>query len=95
MSIGADSLMATVDMFKLLDKKTLEKGRVVVGMKPHNLQIGEVIDAIAQTEPELFGRGTATLMSVKHSGRLDIPICDAHINNLTPYDEDERSKNGR
>ena len=95
MTVGADSLMATVDMFKLLDKKTLEKGRVVVGTKPHNLQIGEVIDAIAQTEPELFGRGTATLMSVKYGGRLDIPICDAHINNLTPYDEDERSKNGR
>lgn len=95
MSVGVDSLMGHLDMSKLLDKETLEKGRVVVEVKPHNLRIGEVIDAMAQTEPELFGRGTATLVSVKHSDRLDIPICDAHINNLTPYDEDKRNKNGR
>lgn len=86
MSVGADSLMGHLDMSKLLDKETLERGRAVVTMESRNLQIGEVIDAIAQTEPELFGKGTATLMPVKHSGKLDIPICDAHINNLTPYD---------
>lgn len=38
----------------------------------HNLQIVEIIDAIAQTEPELFGVGTATLMPVKHSARLTL-----------------------
>ena len=86
MSVGIDSLMGHLDMSKLLDKETLERGRAVATMESRNLQIGEVIDAIAQTEPELFGRGTATLMYVKHSCRLDIPICDAHINNLTPYD---------
>ncbi len=95
MSIGADSLMATVDMSKLLNKETLERGRVDRKQESHNLQIGEIIDAIAQTEPELFGQGKTILMPVKHSGKLDIPICDAHINNLTPYDEDERNKNGR
>ena len=95
MSVGIDSLMGHLDMSKLLDKETLERGRAVVTMESRNLQISEVIDAIAQTEPELFGKSAATLMSVKHSGRLDIPICDAHINNLTPYDEDERNKNGK
>jgi hypothetical protein len=88
MSVGADSLMSHLDMNKLLDKETLERGRVVVTMESRNLQIGEVIDAIAQTEPELFGKGTATLMPVKHSDKLDIPICDSHLNNLTPYDHD-------
>ena len=67
MSVGVDSLMGHLDMSKLLDKETLERGRAVPTMEPHNLQIGEVIDAIAQTEPELFGKGTATLMPVKYS----------------------------
>jgi hypothetical protein len=95
MSVGADSLMATVDMSKLLDKETLERGRVTREQKSRNLQIGEVIDAITQTEPELFGQGTAILMPVNQSSSLDIPICDAHLNNLTPYDDDERNKDGR
>ena len=67
MSVGADSLMGHLDMSKLLNKETFERGRAVVTTESHNLQIGEVIDAIAQTEPELFGKGTATLMSVKYS----------------------------
>lgn len=29
MSVGADSLMGSVDMFKLLNKETLEQGRVI------------------------------------------------------------------
>ena len=37
-----------------------------------NLQIGIVIDAIAQTEPELFGEGNAVLMPVTHSTRLTL-----------------------
>ncbi len=88
MSVGADSLMGHLDMSKLLDKETLERGRVVVTMESRNLQIGEVIDAIAQTEPELFGKGTATLMLVNHVDKLDIPICDSHLNNLTTHDHD-------
>lgn len=47
MSVGVDSLMGHLDMSKLLDKETLERGRVVVTTESHNLQIGEVIDAIA------------------------------------------------
>ena len=81
MSVGADSLMATVDMSKLLDKETLEKGRVI---RNHNLQISTVVDAIAQTEPELFGKSGAELMPVKYLGKLDIPICDSHLNDLVP-----------
>ena len=67
MTVGADSLMGHLDMSKLLNKETLERGRAVVTMESRNLQISEVIDAIAQTEPELFGKGTATLMPVKYS----------------------------
>ena len=88
MSVGADSLMGHLDMSKLLNKETLERGRAVATMESRNLQISEVIDAIAQTEPELFGKGTATLMPVNHVDKLDIPICDSHLNNLTPYDHD-------
>lgn len=41
-------------------------------MKPsRNLQIGEVIDAIAQSEPELFGQGSAKLMPVKNSDETE------------------------
>ena len=76
MSVGVDSLMGHLDMSKLLDKETLERGRAVPTMESRNLQIGEVIDAIAQTEPELFGKGTATLMPVNQSSGLDIPIFD-------------------
>jgi hypothetical protein len=82
MSVGADSLMGHLDVFKLLNKETLEKGRVIKKAKSHNLQIGEVIDAISQTEPELFGKSTAMLMPVNHVDRLDIPICDSRLNNL-------------
>ena len=83
MSVGIDSLMGHLDMSKLLDKETLERGRAVVTMESRNLQIGEVIDAIAQTEPELFGKGAATLMPVNHVDKLDIPICDSHLNTLS------------
>ena len=54
--------------------------------KSHNLQISEVIDSIAQADPDLFGEGTATLMPVECRDKLDIAICDKHLNNLTPYD---------
>ena len=83
MSVGVDSLMGHLDMSKLLDKETLERGRAVVTMESRNLQIGEVIDAIAQTEPELFGKGAATLMPVNHVDKLNTPICDSHLNTLT------------
>ena len=88
MSVGIDSLMGHLDMSKLLNKETLERGRAVITMESRNLQISEVIDAIAQTEPELFGKGAATLMPVNHVDKLNIPICDSHLNNLTPHDHD-------
>jgi hypothetical protein len=37
-----------------------------------NLQIGEVIDALGQADPELFGEGNAVLMPVTHSTRLTL-----------------------
>ena len=45
----------------------------------HNLQIAEVIDAIAQTEPDLFGQGNAILMPVQYSDRLALVICDRSL----------------
>ena len=38
----------------------------------HNLQIPEIIDAIAQTEPDLFGEGNAVLMPVTYSSCLTL-----------------------
>ena len=46
-----------------------------------NLQISNVIDALAQTEPELFGEGNAVLMPVTHSARLML------ADDLHPYYE--------
>ena len=46
-----------------------------------NLQISEVIDALAQTDPELFGEGNAVLMPVTHSTRLTL------ADDLHPYYE--------
>jgi hypothetical protein len=43
MSIGADSLMATVDMNKLLNKETLEKGRVISNKDKVELQDKESV----------------------------------------------------
>ena len=69
MSIDVSSLMATVNMYKLLDKETLESYRVI---KNHNLQIGEVIDALDQSEPELFGNSQAELMPVNYSNQKEL-----------------------
>lgn len=41
-----------------------------------NLQIGEIVDAMAQTEPELFGEGNAVLMPVHHYNQPALVICD-------------------
>lgn len=45
----------------------------------HNLQIRDVIDAIAQADPDLFDNKNATLMPVKHSERLTL------ADDLHPY----------
>ena len=42
----------------------------------HNLQITEVIDAIAQSDPDLFDNKTATLMPVTYSDSTAVVICD-------------------
>lgn len=49
-----------------------------------NLQISTVIDAIGQTEPELFGQGNATLMPVQYSDRLALVICDSSLGMTIP-----------
>ena len=62
MSIGADSLMGSVNMSRLLDKETLEKGRV-----KHdgvNVQVKEVVKAMMDSEPCLFHNSEANLMPV-------------------------------
>ena len=62
MSIGADSLMGSVDMSKLLDKETLEKGRVK--RNGVNVQVKEVIKAMMDSEPCLFHNSETNLMPV-------------------------------
>lgn len=64
MSIGADSLMATVNMSKLLNKETLETGRVIKKEANNNIQINDLIQAMASSEPCLFGNSSANLMPV-------------------------------
>jgi len=50
----------------------------------HNLQIPEIIDAIAQTEPDLFGEGNAVLMPVTYFPRLTLADdLQPHIETLT------------
>lgn len=64
MSVGADSLMGSLDMSKLLDKETLEKGRVIKKQTNSNIQISDLIQAMASSEPCLFGNSSANLMPV-------------------------------
>ena len=45
----------------------------------HNLQIAEVIDAIAQADPDLFDNENAILMPVQYSDRLALVICDRSL----------------
>ena len=49
-----------------------------------NLQISNVIDALGQTEPELFGQGNAILMPVQYSDRLASVICDSSLGETIP-----------
>lgn len=64
MSVGADSLMGHLDVFKLLDKETLEKGRLIKKATNSNIQINDLIQAMASSEPCLFGNSSANLMPV-------------------------------
>ncbi len=67
MSIGVDSLMATVDMTKLLDKEVLERGRVVQKQQSINVQVKNLIQAMASSEPCLFANSSKNLMPVKYN----------------------------
>lgn len=64
MSVGADSLMFHINMSKLLDKETLETGRVIRTKSSKNVQIGELVRAIATSEPCLFNNSPENLMPV-------------------------------
>ena len=73
MSVGADSLMGHLDVSKLmghldvsklLDKETLEKGRIIKKEANSNIQINDLIQAMASSEPCLFGNSSANLMPV-------------------------------
>lgn len=67
MSVGADSLMATVNMTKLLDKKTLERGRKMVRQDGINIQIKTLVDAMIFSEPCLFNNSSDNLFPAKES----------------------------
>ena len=62
MSIDVYSLMSCVDMRKLLDKETLEKGRVIKKQINHNIQINDLVKAMISSEPCLFNNSSDNLM---------------------------------
>lgn len=64
MSVGADSLMGSIDVSKLLDKETLERGRVLRKQTSSNIQISSLVRAMTESEPCLFGNSSANLMPV-------------------------------
>ena len=64
MSVGADSIMGSLDVSKLLDKETLERGRVIRKQTGSNIQISDLVQAMALSEPCLFGNSSANLMPV-------------------------------
>ena len=66
MSVGADSIMGSVDVAKLLNKETLERGRVIRKQTSSNIQISDLVQAMALSEPCLFGNSSANLMPVTH-----------------------------
>jgi len=45
----------------------------------YNLQIRDVIDAIADADPDLFDNDDAILMPVNHRDKLDITICNSKL----------------
>ena len=49
-----------------------------------NLQISNVIEALGQTEPDLFGMGNAVLMPVQYSERLALVICNSSLGETIP-----------
>lgn len=62
MSVGADSLMGHLDMKKLLDKEILERGRV--RKDGINVQLGDLVKAMIDSEPCLFNNSSDNLMPV-------------------------------
>lgn len=66
MSVGADSIMGSVDVAKLLNKETLERGRVIRKQTRSNIQISDLVQAMALSEPCLFGNSSANLMPVTY-----------------------------
>ncbi len=64
MSIDAHSLMSCVDMRKLLDKETLEKGRIIQKQVNTNIQIKDLVKAFVSSEPCLFANSSENLMPV-------------------------------
>lgn len=58
MSIDVHSLMSSINMEKLLMNKKLQEST--------NIQPGDLVRFIEQSEPCLFGNSTANLMPVKH-----------------------------
>ena len=65
MSVGADSLMGHLDISKLLDKETLERGRAK--QNGTNVQIKEIVKAMMDSEPCLFHNSEANLMTVSEN----------------------------
>ena len=52
-------------------------------MKSRNIQISNVASLLAESEPELFGRGSAELMPVTRlSNKRGLIVCSARLNEV-------------
>ena len=65
---------------KSLDKKQSQS---------HNLQIGEVIDAVAQADRDLFDNDKAVLMPVTYNEKNSLTICDRELSQAIRTKNDE------
>jgi hypothetical protein len=52
-------------------------------MKSTNIQISNIASLLAESEPELFGRGSAELMPVTRlSSKRGLIVCNARLNDV-------------
>lgn len=64
-------------------------------MKSTNIQISRVASLLAESEPELFGRGSAELMPVTRlNNKRGLIVCDARLNDIgrAATEESERKR---
>lgn len=67
-------------------------------MKSTNIQISRIANLLAESEPELFGRGSAELMPVtKLNNKRGLIVCNARLNEVirVAIGESERERTNK